>query len=49
MVERMIGKRIGTGGSSGVEYLDKTTEYRVFKDLWQVRNHYIRPSSLPKH
>eukprot|EP01080_Neovahlkampfia_damariscottae_P010448 gene10448-2970_t len=49
MVERMIGKRIGTGGSSGVEYLDKTTEYRVFQDLWQVRNHYIRPSSLPKH
>jgi tryptophan 2,3-dioxygenase len=48
MVERMIGKRIGTGGSSGVEYLDKTTEYRVFGDLWQVRNHYIRPSSLPK-
>ena len=25
MVERMIGRRIGTGGSSGVDYLDMTT------------------------
>ena len=25
MVERMIGRRMGTGGSSGVDYLDATT------------------------
>ena len=34
MVERVIGRRIGTGGSSGVDYLDMTTKYRVFVDLW---------------
>jgi tryptophan 2,3-dioxygenase len=44
MVERMIGRRIGTGGSTGVDYLDRTTKYRVFTDLWAVRT-----SLLPKH
>ncbi|HKZ42993.1 MAG TPA: tryptophan 2,3-dioxygenase family protein, partial [Candidatus Hodarchaeales archaeon] len=34
MVERMIGRRVGTGGSSGVDYLDKTGTYRIFTDLW---------------
>ena len=38
MVERVIGRRIGTGGSSGVDYLDMTTKYRVFVDLWSVRS-----------
>ena len=37
MVERMIGRRVGSGGSSGVDYLDETTKYRVFTDLWEVR------------
>ena len=37
MVERIIGRRIGTGGSSGVDYLDMTTRYRIFVDLWAVR------------
>jgi tryptophan 2,3-dioxygenase len=37
MVERMIGRRVGTGGSAGVEYLDATASYRVFEELWQVR------------
>jgi tryptophan 2,3-dioxygenase len=37
MVERMIGRRVGTGGSSGVDYLDETTKYRIFTDLWEVR------------
>ena len=36
MVERIIGRRIGTGGSSGVDYLDMTTKYRVFIDLWSA-------------
>ena len=39
MVERMIGRRSGTGGSPGVEYLDSTTRMRVFTDLWEVRTH----------
>ena len=30
MVERIIGRRVGTGGSSGVDYLDGTAKYRIF-------------------
>ena len=48
MVERMIGRRIGTGGSSGVDYLDMTTKFRVFIDLWLVRSILIKRESLPK-
>ena len=48
MVERMIGRRIGTGGSSGVDYLDMTTKFRVFIDLWLVRSILIKKDSLPK-
>ena len=47
MVERMIGRRIGTGGSSGVDYLDMTTKYRVFVDLWVVRSILIKKDALP--
>ena len=48
MVERMIGRRIGTGGSSGVDYLDMTTKYRVFVDLWAVRSILIKKETLPE-
>lgn len=47
MVERQIGRRVGTGGSSGVNYLDSTTSYRVFTDLWGVRSAIARPSGFP--
>jgi tryptophan 2,3-dioxygenase len=47
MVERMIGRRVGTGGSSGVDYLDMTTKYRVFIDLWTVRSILIKKEALP--
>lgn len=47
MVERVIGRRIGTGGSSGVEYLDRTTAMRVFSDLWTVRTLLLPKSELP--
>ena len=39
MVERMIGNKIGTGGSAGAEYLMKTLSYRFFPELWEVRTH----------
>jgi tryptophan 2,3-dioxygenase len=39
MVERMIGNRMGTGGSSGAEYLHRTLGYRFFPELWEVRTH----------
>jgi tryptophan 2,3-dioxygenase len=48
MVERVIGRRVGTGGSSGVDYLDQTAlRYRVFTDLWSVRTYQIRPQAMP--
>ncbi len=47
MVERTIGRRFGTGGSPGVAYLDKTTEYRIFNEFWAVRGVLIPPEFLP--
>jgi tryptophan 2,3-dioxygenase len=47
MVERIIGKRTGTGGTSGVDYLDATSKYRIFKDLWEVRTILIKPQERP--
>jgi tryptophan 2,3-dioxygenase len=36
-VERIIGYKRGTGGSSGVGYLTKALELRFFPELWSVR------------
>jgi tryptophan 2,3-dioxygenase len=47
MVERVIGRRVGTGGSSGVDYLDGTTRYRIFPELWAVRTVLLPRESLP--
>ena len=47
MVERMIGRRMGTGGSSGVDYLDATLKYRIFVDLWAVRTILVKRENLP--
>lgn len=48
MVERVIGRRTGTGGSAGVEYLDQTAlRYRVFRDVWAVRTLLLRQAALP--
>lgn len=47
MVERLIGRRVGTGGSSGVDYLDRTTRYRVFTELWAVRSLLSPREALP--
>ena len=47
MVERIMGRRIGTGGTSGVDYLDATSQYRIFKDLWGVRTILVKPEKRP--
>ncbi len=39
MVERMIGQKHGTGGSSGAQYLEGTLAHRFFPELWAVRTH----------
>ncbi len=57
MVHRMLGTKIGTGGSSGHEYLKKSTENnRVFKDFFDlatflIPNSYVPelPASIKKH
>lgn len=37
MVERTIGTKMGTGGSSGAEYLKNTLFRPAFPDLWAIR------------
>ncbi len=49
MVQRMLGTKIGTGGSSGSHYLKAATEqHRVFTDLTQLTTFFIPRSRLPK-
>ena len=38
MVERTIGARTGTGGSSGAAYLRETVGDPIFPDLWEIRS-----------
>jgi tryptophan 2,3-dioxygenase len=41
IVERMIGSgTVGTGGSSGFEYLKNTITLSFCSDLWKVRNYF---------
>jgi tryptophan 2,3-dioxygenase len=37
MVERTIGVRLGTGGSSGASYLKHTLDKKLFPELWEAR------------
>jgi tryptophan 2,3-dioxygenase len=39
MVEREIGSKTGTGGSSGASYLRTTLDKRFFPELWDVRSY----------
>lgn len=36
-VERIIGHKMGTGGSTGVSFLRKAIHIRLFPELWDVR------------
>ncbi|MBB4078791.1 tryptophan 2,3-dioxygenase [Lewinella aquimaris] len=48
MVMRMIGNKIGTGGSSGHDYLARTAEqHKIFRDLHNISSLLIPRSSLP--
>lgn len=40
MVERTIGRKMGTGGSAGVGYLASTLFNPVFPDLWAIRSKF---------
>ena len=49
MVQRMIGVKIGTGGSAGHDYLrDTAARHRVFSDLFRLSTYLIPRSRLPK-
>ena len=49
MVSRMIGRKIGTGGSTGSEYLNKTAEkHRIFRDFSELTTFLIPRSALPQ-
>ena len=40
MVERTIGHKMGTGGSSGTAYLASTLFNPTFPDLWEIRSSF---------
>ena len=49
MVQRMIGAKIGTGGSTGHEYLMSTVDkHRIFTDLFNLSTYLIPRSELPE-
>jgi tryptophan 2,3-dioxygenase len=37
LVERIIGMRMGTGGSPGASYLKLTLDKKFFPELWEAR------------
>lgn len=49
MAKRMLGSKIGTGGSSGYDYLKKTSEkHKIFDDFYQLTTFFIPRSQLPE-
>ena len=49
LAQRMIGSKIGTGGSSGHSYLNRTLEkHKIFDDFTNLSTYLIPRSSLPK-
>ncbi|HAG91614.1 MAG TPA: tryptophan 2,3-dioxygenase [Bdellovibrionales bacterium] len=49
MAKRMLGSRVGTGGSSGFKYLHEAAEkHKVFKDFVQLTTYFIPKSQIPK-
>ena len=49
MVEKMLGQKIGTGGSSGQGYLKKTVDqHRLFEDIANIATLMISRQYLPK-
>lgn len=49
MVQRMLGNKVGTGGSSGFAYLNETAiKHPIFKDLHNISTLLIPRSELPE-
>jgi tryptophan 2,3-dioxygenase len=48
MAQRMIGTKIGTGGSSGSDYLQRATEqHKIFQDFTKLSTFLIPRAALP--
>ena len=48
MVHRMIGRKLGTGGSSGYSYLKATAErHKIFTDLFNLSKSFSNSLSFP--
>jgi tryptophan 2,3-dioxygenase len=45
-VQRVIGFKRGTGGSSGVGFLRKAVDHELFPELWDVRTHLREPAQV---
>lgn len=49
MVRRMIGLRVGTGGTAGTGYLEGTlSKHYIFKELTEIATFLIAPNRLPQ-
>ena len=48
MAKRMLGTKVGTGGSSGADYLKQSAEkHKLFTDFFQLTTFFIPKSALP--
>jgi tryptophan 2,3-dioxygenase len=48
MVDRIIGQRVGTGGTSGSDYLHGRIREQIFPELWKVRTLLVPRERLPE-
>ncbi len=49
MVKRMIGKRVGTGGSTGAKYLQKAAQnHYIYKEFADLTSFLLQRNELPK-
>lgn len=48
MVERIIGQRVGTGGTSGADFLHQRNARRIFPELWEIRTILLPREHLPE-
>jgi tryptophan 2,3-dioxygenase len=46
-VHRIIGHKMGTGGSSGVAFLQRALSLTFFPELWDVRTELQPPAARP--
>jgi tryptophan 2,3-dioxygenase len=49
MVHRMIGLRVGTGGSTGKDYLQSAlNKHYIFKEIAELTSFLVERTKLPK-